>query len=212
MITMLIDHIGLIFFPETPYLRYIGRIAFPIYVYGLTQGYRYTSNYKKYMVRLLSIALLSQIPYSLAFVTLRLNVVFLLLFGLIALWILDHKKWYISLPLVLLLTFLSHYCSYGYYGMLLILIYRYGKPFAVVTLHLILNLIVVYLLASWGQFQLYSILGTLIILVAANHRKIKVHRTFYRYFYPAHLFLLFVLEFLRYGDGYTRAVVEVFIK
>ncbi|MBS4199118.1 hypothetical protein KHA93_05540 [Bacillus sp. FJAT-49732] len=52
VVSMLIDHTGQ-FIPNTPeYLRYIGRLAIPIFAYFVGIGYRKTSNKKKYMIRL----------------------------------------------------------------------------------------------------------------------------------------------------------------
>ncbi|MBS4220083.1 hypothetical protein KHA96_17360 [Bacillus sp. FJAT-49711] len=50
--SMLIDHTGH-FIPNTPeYLRYIGRLAAPIFIYFVGIGYRKTSDKKKYLLRL----------------------------------------------------------------------------------------------------------------------------------------------------------------
>lgn len=38
MLTMLIDHVGLVFFPTDPAWRIAGRLAFPIYAYALYMG------------------------------------------------------------------------------------------------------------------------------------------------------------------------------
>ena len=66
LVTMLIDHIGAIFYPDMIALRVIGRIAFPIYCFLLVQGFLHTSNLKKYMVRMGVFALLSEVPFDLA--------------------------------------------------------------------------------------------------------------------------------------------------
>lgn len=66
LVTMLIDHIGFIFYPDMIALRVIGRIAFPIYCFLLVQGFLHTSNLKKYMVRMGVFALLSEVPFDLA--------------------------------------------------------------------------------------------------------------------------------------------------
>ena len=66
-VTMAIDHIGYVFFPQYMWLRVIGRLAFPIFAYCLALGCVYTKNPKKYALRLLAFALVSQPFYSLAF-------------------------------------------------------------------------------------------------------------------------------------------------
>ena len=47
-------------------MRSIGRIVFPIFAFMLVQGFLYTSNFKKYGLRILMFALISEIPYDLA--------------------------------------------------------------------------------------------------------------------------------------------------
>ena len=49
---MLIDHIGLLLFPQIVVLRDIGRLAFPLFAFMLANGYRHTSNYWHYLLRL----------------------------------------------------------------------------------------------------------------------------------------------------------------
>jgi len=67
-ITMLLDHTQVVFPSVFPfYLRYIGRIAFPVYAYMIAQGCRRTRNIGKYLFRLGIFALVSEIPFDLAF-------------------------------------------------------------------------------------------------------------------------------------------------
>ena len=47
-VSMLLDHIG--FFWNIHSLRVIGRIAFPIFVYMIYNGYRHTSSKGKYLI------------------------------------------------------------------------------------------------------------------------------------------------------------------
>ena len=48
LITMLIDHIGLVFFPGIEIFRIIGRISFPIFAFMIAEGCEHTENKKKY--------------------------------------------------------------------------------------------------------------------------------------------------------------------
>lgn len=45
LLTMLIDHVGYLFFPEQVLFKTIGRIAFPIFAYQISIGLHSTSNH-----------------------------------------------------------------------------------------------------------------------------------------------------------------------
>ena len=66
LVTMFIDHIGAVFFPQLNILRAIGRISFPLYVFLAAEGCRYTHDRTRYALRLGLFALISEIPYDLA--------------------------------------------------------------------------------------------------------------------------------------------------
>ena len=67
LITMIIDHYGAIFQNDIITFRIIGRLAFPIYCFLLVEGYLHTSDVKQYAKRLLLFALISEMPFDLAF-------------------------------------------------------------------------------------------------------------------------------------------------
>ena len=62
-VAMVLDHIGYAY--DVAELRVVGRIAFPIFVYLIYNGYRHTSSPVKYALRLGVFALISQIPFAL---------------------------------------------------------------------------------------------------------------------------------------------------
>lgn len=70
LVFMIIDHVGLVIYAGTPlYLpcRILGRIAFPIYAFLITEGYVHTHNVRKYAGRLLLFAIVSEVPFDYAF-------------------------------------------------------------------------------------------------------------------------------------------------
>ena len=93
IISMTFDHMSYLIFGEFSFMNYIGRIAFPIFAYQITEGYIHTHNLKKYFFRLFIFALISQIPFmlfsSLLSDEISLNIFFTLLLGLGAITIYD---------------------------------------------------------------------------------------------------------------------------
>ncbi|MDR1531845.1 MAG: conjugal transfer protein TraX [Clostridiales bacterium] len=77
VVTMIIDHTGAIFgnqLTDNEYwlMRSIGRIAFPIFVYLIAEGARHTRSMPRYLLRLGTFALISEIPFDI-FLNLGLN-------------------------------------------------------------------------------------------------------------------------------------------
>ena len=64
IITMLFDHSGYLIYGHLSWMNFVGRIAFPIFAFQISEGCIHTHNLKKYFVRLIIFALISQIPYA----------------------------------------------------------------------------------------------------------------------------------------------------
>lgn len=57
LILMTIDHIGMMLFPDIMWLRYIGRLSAPIFVFCVTEAMRHTHNQKRYLIKLFGFSL-----------------------------------------------------------------------------------------------------------------------------------------------------------
>jgi hypothetical protein len=93
MLTMLIDHLGIVLAPGNVWFRCVGRLAMPLYAFALVIGCSRTRSFRRYALRLAVIAVLSQIPYSHALMEpdepFEFNVVFTLLVALAVLRLMD---------------------------------------------------------------------------------------------------------------------------
>ena len=64
-IAMLIDHIGMMFFPKAVIFRIIGRLAFPIFAFMIAESAKYTKNKLKHFMLMFSLAFVCQVVYYL---------------------------------------------------------------------------------------------------------------------------------------------------
>jgi hypothetical protein len=193
-IFMVVDHIGVVFFPNLPVFRLIGRLSFPLFAWLLTQGERYTRNFNRYLLRLVLLGLISQPLYVLALSGTRLNILFTLSLGLITLRLGSRFSQYRYLIWGLgLVTAQLLRVEYGAYGIAVIYLFtafRFGEVWwlAWMGLHLLLIAVMV----KFGLFQLPAIVAGLLVN-SANHQKGRSARWFYS-FYPLHLLVLYLIS------------------
>ena len=214
IITMLIDHIGAAVIArlliagqgsEMLYkiyyaMRAVGRVAFPIFCFLLVEGFFYTGSRKKYALRLFGFALLSEIPFDLAFSGKILefgyqNVFFTLLIGLLTIMLFDavvkKQEWHPVLrsALLVIITFggmgaayLLH-TDYDAKGVLAILVFYMTRQMRG------LQIVAGCLAFCW---ELPAIVAFIPIAFYNGKRGWNIKYLFYA-FYPVHLLVLYLI-------------------
>lgn len=58
VVTMVIDHVGYFLLPQVVWLRWIGRLSFPIFAYFIAEGCYYTRNLRRYFGQMAALGLI----------------------------------------------------------------------------------------------------------------------------------------------------------
>lgn len=192
------DSVGWIYLAYQVMRRIIGRIAFPIYCFLLIEGFEKTRSRLKYAGRLFLFALVSEIPFNLAFRgsvfnSSYQNVFFTLFIGLLMIWAMEEtgkhcKTLLLKLAgwaLVLLAASIlaeNIFCDYGAHGTIAIaLLYLFRKNKA----EQIIAGCVAFL------WEVTAPLAFIFIAFYNGKRGIKSKYFFY-VFYPVHLLVLYL--------------------
>ena len=210
LISMLFDHSGYVIFNGFSYFNYIGRLAFPIFAFLITEGYIHTKDLKKYFTRLFIWALISEIPFVLfrtKYVenTFSLNVLFTLFFGLATIWCYDKNKTLGSIMLFFS-SLIAEICKfdYGAFGIIAIFIFYVFKDnkilmniiFALIVFVKYLDKFILFFNTEYFSPYLLLCLFTITSLIFINlYNKKEGKKIKYSLyvFYPLHLLILYLL-------------------
>lgn len=217
-ITMFIDHIGYVVFDgQVSWFNYIGRLAFPIFAFQISEGYIHTKNIKKYILRLSIFAIISQIPFMLFHSIINdkfyLNVIFTLLFGLISILAYDKLHKFLGIVIAIVAGLLAQFlnCDYGFYGVAItFLFYVFSKNKLLLSGSFITATVIHYAYnilkyASYGidtlkyVYSYYlpfaiSTICTILIILLYNKKKGPNTRYLLYLFYPLHMLLLYAIS------------------
>ncbi len=240
LVSMLIDHIGAIIYgryltlagymdalePEDmevwleangdlylkyAILRWIGRIAFPIFCFLLVEGFDRTRDLKKYQLRLIVFAVLSEIPYDLAHSATvlefdRQNVFFTLAIGLFTITVIERftkpmTSKFLAYLTTIAIAIVGAYvgrmsgCDYGAIGVLCIVVLYYFRK------NRNMQIITGVLCFLW---ELTAPFAFIPCAFYNGKRGLNLKYVFYA-FYPLHLLLLYLIAVLM-GIGNVVAV------
>lgn len=170
---MICDHLWAKVVPGNDWMTYVGRMTFPIFAFMISEGFIHTSNLKKYISRLLIFALISEIPFNLFyggswFYPYHQNVMLTLLFGLLAIMLIDKAKKnrdaktiVKSALLVILLGIASFigFVDYGFWGFLIIIMFYLFRDFPFAWLAQLAAMIIINCELFEGQFIIVDLFG-----------------------------------------------------
>lgn len=206
LVTMIIDHVGAIFFPQFIWLRYIGRISMPIYAFLLVQGYQHTRDFKRYVIRMAIFAVLSEVPHDLLFCGTWLefgkqNILFTLLTALFVMRLLDASAksrnifMFIAALILIVAPYFLHF-SYGVYGVLVPLCFFLFRKYRGIDA-------LAFSALTYGQYvydgnctQLWAIAASVPVLLYNGKRGAASLKYFFYIMYPAHLLLLYAIRYI----------------
>lgn len=197
IITMIIDHVGVVFFPGQYIFRIIGRLAFPIYAFLLVEGMLHTRNISKYLFRLLIFGMISEIPYDLAFSNRIMefsnwNIMFTLFIGGLAIAFLIRWGYtpYTCILICLLIAIaqLTNVDGGGYGVIVIILLFHFRDN----AVYMLSMMIVIYgVILGW--LYKYAILAMGPIYCYNGKRGYEIKWIGY-WIYPIHLLILAIIR------------------
>lgn len=212
---MVLDHWNMLFHPliflsvSRPLLSqslyFLGRMAFPIFAFFVTEGLRHTHNRRSYLLRLGIFGGITQLPFLLGLLSGSGSVIatfFLAAAGVFAFDRMKRRlpKWISILPL-LLFALLAHLAptDYGWLGVLTVAaVYLTGdhskQQLAILAVFMGLNYLPFTALtfpaaADWVAAGM-AWLAVILLALVYNRQRGKGNKWFFYWFYPAHLVLL----------------------
>lgn len=225
VLLMLSDHIWATAMSFGDWMTYIGRMAFPIFAFQIAEGFVHTKNFKKYALRLLGFAIVTEIPFnffysSRFFNPYHQNVLFTLLLGLLAIKVIDGIKkdrsgkniaLSVFYLLLILLASVIGFVDYGYLGMLTVVMFYLMRDFPFAWLGQLVGMILLNITFFEGLVFPVEILGktfeipsqgfavfALIPIWLYGGRKGKSSKALqygFYAFYPVHMIVLYLIKY-----------------
>ena len=212
LVAMTCDHVGLQLFPQYPILRYIGRLAFPIFAYMIAEGAKYTKNRTRYFLQMFGLGLICQLVYFFAMGSLYQCILITFSFSVLLIYALDHaigknrpEAWLLFVCAFLATVFLveilplllpntDYSVDYGIWGVLMpVLVFAAPNK----TAKLAVSAVPLALLSiTYAGHQWISFFSLIFLALYNGKRgKRKMKNLFYIY-YPLHLVVIYGIDLL----------------
>lgn len=196
---------AIVIFGVDLFLRIVGRLALPLVCFTLVEGFLHTSNNKKYICRMLGLAVVSEIPYNLArkqqlFDFSTQNTIFMLLIALLCLSVIEMiQKYYTGTSMIIKNIYIivailsgciltvavrSDYGVYGFFAIMCIYFLRKKRIWG--------NVLGVLVLCFSSLIEVFAFFD-IILISKYNGMRGKTNKWLFYIFYPAHLLLLGII-------------------
>lgn len=228
-ICMVIDHIGMIFFPSVVVYRIIGRITFPIFAFMIAEGAKYTRNKWKYLGLVAGLGLICELVYIFAMNDYYMCILVTFTLAIITIYALQYFKKclfdkeantsdvlfsaFLFIVSVALVVVANHFLTidYGFFGCMapvMVSLFDFRGLDVPDWLRRLDNLYVRILLLGVslvgiysvsGGYRLYALIGLLPLCLYSEKRGRVNMKYFFYIFYPVHLVILQGIAMLIYS-------------
>lgn len=222
---MISDHVWATYMSFGDWMTNIGRMAFPIFAFQIAEGFVHTKNFKKYALRLLGFALISELPFNLFYSSrwfnpYHQNVLFTLLLGLMAIKVIDnlkknHKAKDVALSALWLILIVVGsvigFVDYGFNGVLMVVLFYICRDFPFAWLCQLIGMVCINVIFFEGQVipteifgttveiptQAYAVFALIPIWLYGGRKGIsnKVLQYGFYAFYPVHMIILYLIKY-----------------
>jgi len=204
LISMTLDHIGLILFPDILLLRILGRLALPIYAFMIAEGCRHTRSRKNYFLRMFALAALCQAVYFFAMGSLYMSILVTFSLSILLIWVIENYQerrnlasqlmafgtllavFFLCVALPELLPGTDYGIDYGLAGVLLPVLVYFGRE---KTKYLTAGLILLGL--GYGGIQWFALAAVPLLGMYNGQRGTGRWGKWFYLYYPLHLVVIY---------------------
>lgn len=226
IIAMTIDHVTDLFYPAFPAqplpiaLHILGRLTAPIMWFFVAEGYYYTHNVKKYLLRLGIFAVISHFAYCFAFgssfipfktgIFNQTSVMYPLFIAVFVLWLQDTELKHNGLKniIIFLLIWSAFPADWSCIAVLAIIdIYRNRGDLKKQTFRMMVWVLLYAVVSFFFVNKVYGLIELFVILVYPLMKQYNGQRGkatwlkwFFYIYYPAHLIIIGIIRVIMYGN------------
>lgn len=215
-ITMLIDHLGFLVFPNVVIIRIIGKLHIRYFPFLVAEGCFYTKNRFKHFYVITLLAIVFQFVYYLFLKSFDLSIFIIFSISILLIYLFDYiviiyknKKYILGLltiivfiSIILLVYYIDNQYyyleySYGFFGVIIpVVIYIFRKYLTnnMIILFIVLTSLLIFNVLYTSNYPNLFMCGGALLMLLYNGKKGHLNLKYYFYlFYPAHIALVYLL-------------------